>query len=93
MRGARRTYGGMTVRTHLNDAQWARIAAFLEGDRGRGRLGRDDRTFVEAVLWWRRTGVPALQLAQTWQPPPLRDYPSDHHEPFFEYDVTPRDRR
>src|SRR5688500_501226 len=23
-----------------------------------GRPGRDDRNFVEAVLWWRRTGAP-----------------------------------
>ncbi len=30
----------------------------LEGQRGAGRRAKDDRNFIEAVLWWRRTGVP-----------------------------------
>jgi transposase len=58
----------MQVRTQLTERQWSRIAAFLEADRGRGRLGRDDRRFVEAVLWWRRTGVPWRDLAPAFGP-------------------------
>ena len=34
------------------------ISAILEAERGAGRPGSDDRNFIEAVLWWRRTGVP-----------------------------------
>jgi len=34
----------------------------LESDRGRGRRGQDDRNFVEAVIWFMRTGVPWRDL-------------------------------
>lgn len=55
----------MTGRPHrpgapstLTDAQWARIAPHVVGDaRSRGRTGRDNRLFVEAVLWMVRTGA------------------------------------
>lgn len=36
----------------LSDAQWARIASLVSGKpEDRGSTGRDNRLFVEAVLW------------------------------------------
>ena len=58
----------MSVRTQLDDRQWARIAAFLDADRTSGRLGKDDRNFLEGVLWWRRTGVPWRDLPAAFGP-------------------------
>ena len=56
------------VRAQLGEGQWQRIAAFLEGERGAGRPPKDDRRFVEAVLWWRRTGVPWRDLPDEFGP-------------------------
>lgn len=40
----------------LDDAQWARIAHLLRGKpEDRGSTGRDNRLFVEAVLWMARS--------------------------------------
>lgn len=50
------------MRRQLSDAQWARVEAFLEADYTVGEPGHDDRNFIEAVLWWRRTGVPWRDL-------------------------------
>lgn len=58
----------MAVRTCLSDTQWAKIEAFLASERGRGRPSKDDRLFVEAVLWWRRTGVPWRDLPTDFGP-------------------------
>lgn len=52
----------------LTDVQWDRIAEFLRADRRVGRKGRDDRLFIEAVLWWRRTGVPWRDLPVAFGP-------------------------
>jgi transposase len=47
----------------LGDGQWARIAPHVIGDeRTRGSSGRDNRMFVEAVLWIVRTGSPWRDL-------------------------------
>ena len=60
--------GRMAVRLQLNDAQWAKIQAFLVEDYRVGEPGRDDRNFIEAVLWWRRTGVPWRDLPEEFGP-------------------------
>src|SRR3954465_10398051 len=59
--------GESMVRLQLDDRKWAKIAAFLAERRGPGRRGNDNRKFVEAVLWWRRTGVPWRE--SHWQEP------------------------
>ena len=48
----------------LDDDQWERMSGHIIGDeRTRGSSGRDNRMFVEAVLWIVRTGSP-------WRDPP-----------------------
>ena len=47
----------------LNDEQWKRIAPLVPGKDGDpGRSGRDNRLFVEAVLWLVRAGTPWRDL-------------------------------
>ena len=47
------------IRTVLTDAQWERIAPLVPGKKGDlGRAGKDNRRFVEGVLWVVRTGAP-----------------------------------
>lgn len=58
----------MTVRLQLDDRQWSRIEAFLQTERGRGRPARNDRLFVEAVLWNHRTGAPWRDLPSEFGP-------------------------
>lgn len=57
------------VRPQLTDEKWARIAPLLASkpERG-GRPPRDNRNFLEAVLWWRRTGVPWRDLPDAFGP-------------------------
>jgi transposase len=52
----------------LSEEQWSKVDAFLVSERGAGRPGNDDRKFVEAVLWWRRTGVPWRDLPTDFGP-------------------------
>jgi transposase len=56
----------MAVRVQLSERQWKKIEAFLLDDRGAGRPGANDRRFIEAVLWWRRTGVPWRDLPEEY---------------------------
>ena len=56
------------VRPQLNSRQWAKIDAFLAQERGPGRPPKDTRQFIEAVLWWRRTGVPWRDLPDEFGP-------------------------
>jgi putative transposase len=57
------------LRQQLSDRGWARLDAILKAE---GRVGRPstlgDRNFFEAVLWWRRTGVPWRDLPAEFGP-------------------------
>ncbi|MCF1475394.1 IS5 family transposase [Agrobacterium vitis] len=51
----------------LRDDQWDRISRHIIGDaRTRGSSGRDNRMFVEAVLWIARTGSPWRDLPEVF---------------------------
>ena len=53
----------------LSDAQWARIEPLLPGKAGDlSRSGRDNRLFVEAVLWVARNGARWRALPSTFGP-------------------------
>jgi len=57
------------IRLALSDRHWERIAPHIIGDeRTRGSSGRDNRLFVEAVLWLVRTGVPWRDLPEDFGP-------------------------
>jgi putative transposase len=48
----------MVQRYELSDAQWRRIEGLLPGKAGDpGRSGRDNRLFVNGVLWVLRSGA------------------------------------
>ena len=54
---------GAIDRLLLNDAQWARISGLVLGrPETPGSTGRDNRMFVEGVLWIVRTGAPRRDL-------------------------------
>ena len=47
------------IATMLRDDQWERIEQLLPGKAtDRGVTAKDNRRFVEAVLWIMRTGIP-----------------------------------
>ena len=47
----------------ISDQRWARIAPLLPGKRtDPGRSARDNRLFIDAVLWIARTGAPWADL-------------------------------
>ncbi len=53
------------IRTILSEEQWDRIAPELPGKVGDpGATARDNRLFVEAVLWIAWTGAPWRDLPQ-----------------------------
>jgi transposase len=54
---------GIMVRTVLSASKWERIKNFLPGKAGdRGVTAKDNRQFIEAVLWIARTGSPWRDL-------------------------------
>jgi transposase len=56
------------VRRQLDERPWSKVEAILISQRGVGRRANDDRNFIEAVLWWRRTGVPWRDLPEEFGP-------------------------
>ena len=60
---------GVLDRLILRDDQWSRMAPHIIGDeRSRGTSRRDNRLFVEAVLWIVRTGSPWRDLPDAFGP-------------------------
>jgi transposase len=58
---------GVLDRLMLSDEQWDRISAHIIGDeRTRGTSGRDNRMFVEGVLWIIRTSSPWRYLPEVF---------------------------
>lgn len=58
---------GVLDRLILRDDQWDRMSRPIIGDeRTRGSSGRDNRMFVEAVLWIVRTGSPWRDLPEVF---------------------------
>ncbi len=58
---------GVMDRLVLRDDQWERMSAQIIGDeRTRGSSGRNNRMFVEGVLWITRTGAPWHDLPEVF---------------------------
>jgi transposase len=58
---------GVMDRLILSDRQWDRISAHIIGDeRTRGSSGRNNRMFMEGVLWIVRTGSPWRDLPEAF---------------------------
>jgi putative transposase len=58
---------GVMDRLILSDRQWERVAAHIIGnERTRGSSGRNNRMFVEGVLWIVRTGSPWRDLPEVF---------------------------
>ena len=58
---------GVLDRLILRDDQWQRMSQHIIGDaRTRGSSGRDNRMFIEAVLWIVRTGSPWRDLPEAF---------------------------
>lgn len=54
----------------ISDERWARIAPLLPGKPSDpGRTARDNRLFIDAVLWIARTGAPWLDLPERFGKP------------------------
>ncbi len=58
---------GVSERLILTDPQWARISGLIIGRPDQcGSTGRDNRMFVEGVLWLVRTGSPWRDLPKAF---------------------------
>ena len=60
----------MTIRRHeLTDDEWARLAPLLPPERPRtGRVNKDHRQVVNAILWRLGTGAPWRDLPERYGP-------------------------
>jgi transposase len=59
----------MFHRHAIADADWDRIKDLLPGRPGQtGWLAADNRLFVDAILWWAKTGVPWRDLPERFGP-------------------------
>ena len=57
----------MAKRYELNDQQWARIAEMLPGKKSDpGRTGKDNRLFINGVLWGLRSGAQWDELPERY---------------------------
>src|SRR2546430_15222909 len=57
----------MAKRYELNDQQWARIAEMLPGKKSDpGRTAKDNRLFVNGVLWVLRSGAQWDELPERY---------------------------
>jgi transposase len=56
------------VRAQLREDQWTTVETIIASQRSAGRRAKDDRNFIEAVLWWRRTGIPWRDLPEEFGP-------------------------
>lgn len=54
------------ARTILNDAMWEKLLPLLPAPKG--RHGKDDRMFLEALYWIIRTGAPWRDLPSEFGP-------------------------
>ncbi len=55
----------MGYRYEISDADWDRIKGLLPGQPGQhGRVAKDNRRFVNAILWIARTGAPWRDLPE-----------------------------
>ena len=51
------------IRRELSDEQWRRIGHLVPGKNGdKGRRGKDNRLFIDGVLWLARAGAPWRDL-------------------------------
>ena len=52
---------------HISDITWRRIQPHLPGQKGQwGGIARDNRLFIDAVLWVLRTGAPWRKLPEEY---------------------------
>lgn len=60
------------LRRELTDMQWDRIKGLVPGkEADRGSTGRDNRLFVDAVLWIARAGSPVRTERHRFEPPSI----------------------
>jgi len=57
----------METRHSINNEQWAKIKDALPGKSGdRGRTAKDNRLFINAVMWIAKTGAPWRDLPMSY---------------------------
>ena len=55
------------IRHGLTDEQWGRIEHLIPGKPGDpGRTGKNNRLFVDAIMWMARTGTPWRDVSSSF---------------------------